>query len=82
MFVVGFDLDMTLVDSRPGIRASFEALSAETGVDIDVDMILSRLGPKLESELARWFPPDLVAVYVAGDVGNVEPRWLEQAPLT
>lgn len=28
---VGFDLDMTLIDSRPGIAAAFQALSAETG---------------------------------------------------
>lgn len=53
---VGFDLDMTLVDSRPGIARSLRALSADTGVAIDVPTVLSRLGPKLESELARWFP--------------------------
>jgi phosphoglycolate phosphatase len=58
--VVGFDLDMTLVDSRPGIRRSLEALSAETGVAIDVDVVLNRLGPKLEWELAQWFPADEV----------------------
>jgi len=57
---VGFDLDMTLVDSRPGIRASMDALSRETGVRIDVDVVLSRLGPKLEWELAQWFPPGQV----------------------
>ena len=34
--VVGFDLDMTLIDSRPGIGAVLEVLSAETGVAIDV----------------------------------------------
>jgi phosphoglycolate phosphatase len=52
--VVGFDLDMTLVDSRPGIRASFEALIAETGVAIDIDTAIGRLGPPLEIELADW----------------------------
>jgi phosphoglycolate phosphatase len=57
---VGFDLDMTLVDSRPGIRASMNALSRETGVRIDVDVVVARLGPKLEWELAQWFPPDQV----------------------
>ena len=30
--VVGFDLDMTLIDTRPGIAAVWDALSAETGV--------------------------------------------------
>ena len=33
--VVGFDLDMTLIDTRPGIAAVWDALSAETGVAID-----------------------------------------------
>lgn len=53
--VVGFDLDMTLVDSRPGIGATYRALSAETGTPIDVDLVTSRLGPPLEHELANWF---------------------------
>lgn len=53
---VGFDLDMTLIDSRPGIKAAFEALSAETGTFIDTEQTTSRLGPPLEQELAYWFP--------------------------
>ncbi|MEE1938297.1 HAD family hydrolase [Streptomyces sp. TRM 70361] len=54
---VGFDLDMTLIDSRPGIRATYLALAAETGAYIDADLAVSRLGPPLETELAHWFPP-------------------------
>jgi phosphoglycolate phosphatase len=58
MLIVGFDLDMTLVDSRPGIRASMGALARETGVAIDVDVVVGRLGPKLETELAHWYPAE------------------------
>jgi len=58
--VVGFDLDLTLVDSRPGIVATYRALSARTGVYIDADSTATRLGPPLDVELALWFP--------AGDV--------------
>ncbi|MGW4228229.1 HAD family hydrolase [Streptomyces sp. NPDC004980] len=58
---VGFDLDMTLIDSRPGIKAAFLALSAETGFAIDADLAISRLGPPLEDELAHWFPADMIA---------------------
>lgn len=58
---VGFDLDMTLIDSRPGIKAAYQALSAETGTPIDADLVVSRLGPPLEDELANWFPADVVA---------------------
>ncbi|MBT2398516.1 HAD family hydrolase [Streptomyces sp. ISL-100] len=53
---VGFDLDMTLIDSRPGIKAAYEALAAETGAYIDADLAITRLGPPLEQELAHWFP--------------------------
>ncbi len=63
--VVGFDLDMTLIDSRPGIRAVYDALAAESGVFIDSTAAVSRLGPPLEEELARWFPAAGVAE--AGD---------------
>jgi phosphoglycolate phosphatase len=59
-FTVGFDLDMTLVDSRPGIAATYRALVAETGIHVDVEAAVSRLGPPLEQELARWFPAGLV----------------------
>ncbi|MFJ5553526.1 HAD family hydrolase [Streptomyces sp. NPDC093225] len=57
---VGFDLDMTLIDSRPGIHAAYRALAAETGAYIDADEAVTRLGPPLEEELAYWFPEDRV----------------------
>jgi phosphoglycolate phosphatase len=55
---VGFDLDMTLIDSRPGIRAAYRALTAETGVQVDADLAVSRLGPPLRTELREWFPAE------------------------
>jgi phosphoglycolate phosphatase len=60
VLVVGFDLDMTLVDSRPGIMATLEELSRESGRPIDAELVVNRLGPKLEDELARWLPLDEV----------------------
>jgi len=61
VLTVGFDLDMTLIDSRPGIAAVLDALSAETGVFIDSAAAVSRLGPPLEHELAHWFPAEQIA---------------------
>ncbi|BBH65759.1 hydrolase [Actinoplanes sp. OR16] len=55
---VGFDLDMTLIDSRPGIREAYRALTARTGVHVDADLAVSRLGPPLRTELAYWFRPE------------------------
>ena len=53
---VGFDLDMTLIDSRSAILASFAGVAADTGVTIDPAGVINRLGIKLEAELAHWFP--------------------------
>ncbi|GAB7048871.1 HAD family hydrolase [Catenuloplanes indicus] len=60
MISVGFDLDMTLIDSRPGIAANYRELTARTGVPVDADLAVSRLGPPLRTELAHWFPPEAV----------------------
>ncbi|MET7764422.1 HAD family hydrolase [Streptomyces sp. NPDC005355] len=57
---VGFDLDMTLIDSRPGIKAAYEALSARTGIFVDAELAITRLGPPLEQELAHWFPDERI----------------------
>jgi phosphoglycolate phosphatase len=54
---VGFDLDLTLIDSRSAIMQSWRAVSAETGVPIDLADVDKRMGIKLEDETAFWFPP-------------------------
>jgi phosphoglycolate phosphatase len=58
--VVGFDLDMTLIDPRPGVVETLRVLAEETGVPIDGALVASRLGPPLETELAHWYPPEQV----------------------
>jgi phosphoglycolate phosphatase len=58
---VGFDLDMTLINSRPAILASFAEVARETGTPIDPAAVDRRLGVKLEDELAFWFPPEQLA---------------------
>ncbi|WP_042403851.1 HAD family hydrolase [Streptacidiphilus carbonis] len=60
--IVGFDLDMTLIDSRPGIKAVYDLLAAETGTAIDSDLVVTRLGPPVEQEIANWFPAEAVQV--------------------
>jgi phosphoglycolate phosphatase len=56
---VGFDLDMTLVDSRPGIVATLEALYEETGAPVAVEGMLDALLMRnLDLEFADRFPPD------------------------
>jgi phosphoglycolate phosphatase len=55
---VGFDLDLTLINSRPAIMAAWSAVSAELGVLIDLDQVNQRMGIKLEDEVSYWFPAD------------------------
>jgi uncharacterized protein len=62
--VVGFDLDMTLLDTRPGIKRVWEELSSVTGVMFDGELAASRLGPPLAIEMGYWVPPDEVDEYV------------------
>ncbi|TMR89671.1 HAD family hydrolase [Nonomuraea basaltis] len=52
---------MTLADTRTGIAAVYDELSARLGVPIDSAAVVSRLGPPLEVELANWLPASEVA---------------------
>lgn len=55
---MGFDLDMTLIDSRPGVAATFAELNRVLGTSIPGDELAERLGPTLESEMAAFFPAE------------------------
>jgi phosphoglycolate phosphatase-like HAD superfamily hydrolase len=56
--VVGFDLDMTLIDPRRSVRSALATLSEETGAAIDVERVVGALGPPLEVALSPWFEGD------------------------
>jgi phosphoglycolate phosphatase len=45
---VGFDLDMTLIDPRPGMAAVMDAVGAETGYPLDGATFAAHLGPPLD----------------------------------
>jgi phosphoglycolate phosphatase len=69
-FTVGFDLDMTLIDPRPGMVELFGVLASETGIPLDGNAFVTRLGPPLTDEFARYgvtgaAADDLVARYRA-----------------
>ena len=63
--VVGFDLDMTLIDTVPGFAATLEALGTELGVDLPVAELTEKLGPPLDVILGPHVPADRLAE--AGD---------------
>ncbi len=61
--VVGFDLDMTLIDTAPGFSATLDALSRELGVTFPSSELAAALGPPLDQMLAPYLPEsDLGAV--------------------
>lgn len=53
-FTVGFDLDMTLIDPRPGMVELFGVLASETQIPLDGSAFVTRLGPPLTEEFARY----------------------------
>ncbi|MGW4641092.1 HAD family hydrolase [Sphaerisporangium sp. NPDC004334] len=62
---MGFDLDLTLADTRAGIAAVYEEVARRLGVPIDTAVVVERLGPPLEQELAHWLPAEAVPAAAA-----------------
>ena len=62
---IGFDLDMTLVDSADGIVASVQHVVAQYGVAADGDEIRSTIGLPLDHVFPRWLPDEPYDVLLA-----------------
>ena len=58
--IVGFDLDLTLIDPRAAVVAVATQVAGEEGVEVDAGLWASRLGPPLETELAHWVVPERI----------------------
>ncbi|MBM7771595.1 phosphoglycolate phosphatase [Actinokineospora baliensis] len=55
---VGFDLDMTLIDPRPGMVAAMTALADETGLALDGEYFAANLGPPLDMIFRGFEAPE------------------------
>jgi phosphoglycolate phosphatase len=69
-FTVGFDLDMTLIDPRPGMAAVMNEVGARTGYALDGEKFASNLGPPLdmiyrEMGVPEEEVPDLISLFRA-----------------
>lgn len=65
-WTVGFDLDMTLIDSRPGVAQAIDTVAAEFDLSLSGAEFADRLGPPLASLLVEAGAPDeLVPALVA-----------------
>jgi len=73
---VGFDLDMTLVDTAAGIVDTQHAVLCARGVALDRTVLVAEVGVPVETLFARWLPAcdvdDAVAAYRA--------RYAEEGP--
>jgi phosphoglycolate phosphatase len=56
--VLGFDLDLTLIDMRAATSYALHQVNARLSVGVDVDAVLADLGAPFREQLARWIPPD------------------------
>ncbi|MEC3978587.1 HAD family hydrolase [Amycolatopsis sp. H20-H5] len=55
---VGFDLDMTLIDSRPGMLVAMNRLGEESGLPLDGVHFAANLGPPLDDSLRGYGAPE------------------------
>ena len=62
--VVGFDLDMTLIDTVVGFAATLDALGAELGVEFPTEEMTSKLGPPLDLMLEPHLPAEQIRAAV------------------
>ena len=62
MLVGAFDLDMTLIDSAPGVADTLTALVDELGAELDLEIpveeVTARIGPPLHQLLAPYVPAE------------------------
>jgi phosphoglycolate phosphatase len=57
-FTIGFDLDMTLIDPRPGMVLAMNRLAEETGLTLDGEYFAANLGPPLDRVLREFGAPE------------------------
>lgn len=55
---VGFDLDMTLIDPRPGMIRAMNQLAEESGLPLDGEHFASHLGPPLRTAFLGFGVPE------------------------
>lgn len=64
-FMVGFDLDMTLVDSRDGITFTIEKVLDELNISVPRDEIFQTIGIPLWDSFAKWMSSEQIDPAVA-----------------
>jgi phosphoglycolate phosphatase len=56
--VLGFDLDMTLLDLRKATACALGAVNDRLGEHVNVDAVVADLGPPFRAQLGQWIPDE------------------------
>lgn len=71
---VGFDLDMTLIDPRPGMVAVLNELGRETDLPLDGEHFAANLGPPLDQVLRESGVPEPLVPALVGRFREIYPE--------
>ncbi|BBB01936.1 putative hydrolase [Actinacidiphila reveromycinica] len=64
-YVLGLDLDLTLVDTRPATRLALHRAGGELGLRIDVERAAAATGAAFRDTVRPWVPPDALPAFAA-----------------
>ena len=56
--IIGFDLDMTLVNSSEAMAVALRVVNSRLGTAVDVEACVAALGAPVRDLLARWVPAE------------------------
>ncbi|WP_194833334.1 HAD family hydrolase [Nocardia sp. XZ_19_369] len=79
-WTVGFDLDMTLIDSRPGVSRAIDTLAAEFDLPIRGTDFADRLGPPLATLLVEVGAPEELVPALVTRYRELYPRIVSSIP--
>ncbi|BDT87620.1 HAD family hydrolase [Nocardia cyriacigeorgica] len=79
-WTVGFDLDMTLIDSRRGVARAIDVVAAEFGLELRGAELAERLGPPLGMILADGGAPEELIPELVGRYRELYPDVVAEVP--
>ncbi|MFE3442891.1 HAD family hydrolase [Nocardia sp. NPDC059180] len=79
-WTVGFDLDMTLIDSRPGVARAIDVVAADYGLELRGSELAERLGPPLAMILADAGAPEALIPELVTRYRELYPDVIAEVP--
>lgn len=79
-WTVGFDLDMTLIDSRRGVARAIDVVAGEFGLELRGSELAERLGPPLAMILADAGAPEELIPELVGRYREIYPEVVAEVP--